>query len=298
MDATVPDLVADVACGTGENPLWHPEEELLYWADIPAGRVYTYDPAADDYELLYEDPEERIGGFTFEEDGALLLFQEAGAVRRYEDGTVETVVAPDPDEFDERFNDVIADPEGRVYCGVMPDPDNDVPGALYRLDHDGTFECIEPEVGLPNGMDFTEDLSTMYFTDSCAHDDRPGIIYRYDYDRATGELSNRETVIESHGMLGFNDGMTLDEDDHIWSAYWGGHGIVRFAPDGTRERTVRIGPPKVSSLTFGGPDLDQAYVTTAAEEGRLVEGDSAGSLFRVDLEIGGRPEFYSSIATE
>ncbi|MBX0323211.1 SMP-30/gluconolactonase/LRE family protein [Halomicroarcula sp. F13] len=293
-----PELVVDVACETGEGPLWHPGDELLYWVDIPRGRLYSYDPAADDHELVYEDTDERIGGFTIQTDGTLLLFQEAGAVRRLDQhsGTVDAVTDPDPDRFHERFNDVVADPEGRVFAGVMPDTDRDLPGQLYRLDTDGTFELVREECVLPNGMGFTLDQSGFYFTDTGEVDPEcPGYIYRYDYDRATGAISNPQTVVDASGIEGLPDGMTVDGEGYLWSAFWDGHKLIRFSPEGTRVETVRFDPRKVSSVTFAGDDYGTAYVTTACVETRAVEGEGAGSLYRVDLGVTGREEFRSDV---
>jgi D-xylonolactonase len=295
---TDPELVVDVTCETGEGPLWHPDEGLVYWVDIPNGRLYRYDPGADDHELVYEDDEERIGGFTFQTDGSLLLFQETGAVRRLDqdDGSVDPVVEPDPDRFDERFNDVVADPAGRVFAGVMPDLERGRPGQLYRLDTDGRFELVIEECALPNGMAFTEDRSQFYFTDTGEMGaGQPGRIHRYDYDQASGAISDPTVVVDAAEMTGHPDGMTLDAEDHVWAAFWDGSKLVRFAPDGTREETVRFPPRKVSSVTFGGEDYGDAYVTTACVETRETESEGAGGLFRVDLGVGGRAEFRSDV---
>jgi len=295
---SIPERVVDIECETGEGPLWHPEDERLYWCDIPKGRVYRYDPAADDYECVYRDERERVGGFTIQRDGSLLLFQEAGAVRRLsrDDWTTETVRAPDPDRFHERFNDVIADPEGRVFAGVMPDTERNLPGRLYRLDTDGTVTLVRESCVLPNGMGFTPDLSHLYFTDTCEVDpSEPGYIYRYDYDRATGRLSDPTVFVDASDIDGYPDGLTVDSEGHVWSAFWDGSALHRFAPDGTHERTIRFDPRKVSSLTFAGDDYDAAYVTTACVETRQTEGAGAGSLYCVDLGVTGRPEFRSAV---
>lgn len=296
---TRPEPIVDMECETGEGPLWHPDEELLYWCDIPRGRVYRCDPDSGDYDLVYEDDSEPVGGFTIQRDGSLLLFQDAGAVRRLDttSGTVETIVAPDPDRFHDRFNDVIADPEGRVFAGLMPNTDSELPGRLFRLDTDGTFELVREQCVLPNGMGFSDDLSQFYFTDTGEIDpDHPGYIYRYDYDRATGAITNPETFLDASHIDGMPDGMTVDEEDHVWSAFWDGNKLIRFTPAGDRDRTVRFEPRKVSSVTFGDERYETAYVTTACVESRQTEGDYAGSLYRLNLDVGGREEFRSSIA--
>jgi len=295
---STPKQVVDIKCKTGEGPLWHPEDEQLYWCDIPKGRVYRYDPRTDEYECVYRDRCERIGGFTIQRDGSLLLFQEAGAVRRLcrEDWTTETIVAPDPGRFHERYNDVIADPEGRVFAGVMPDTEQGLPGQLYRLDTDGTLTLVRESCVLPNGMGFTPDLAQLYFTDTCEVDpSKPGYIYRYNYHRASGRLTDPEVFIDAGNINGYPDGMTVDSEGHVWSAFWDGSAIHRFAPDGTHERTLSFNPRKVSSLTFAGDDYHTAYVTTACVETREREGPGAGSLYNVNLGVTGRSEFRSAI---
>ena len=112
-----PELIADTRCVTGEGPLWHPSERRVYWVDIPTGRMFRYDPATAQHEQCYQG--EVVGGFTIQADGALLLFMARGAVKIWREGTLTEVVQEIPEERDTRFNDVIADPAGRVFCGTM-----------------------------------------------------------------------------------------------------------------------------------------------------------------------------------
>jgi D-xylonolactonase len=280
------DLIADYECHTGEGPLWHPGEERLYWVDIPNGRLFRYDPAANNHEVCYET--DVIAGFTIQADGSLLLFEDGGRIELYDDGVVRPVVEAIPDDSDTRFNDVIADPMGRVFAGTMPTGERG--GRLWRLDVDGTLAEIEDGVGIANGMGFTRDRQGFYFTETEAD-----AIYRYDYDEATGEVSNRETFVDAGGE-GHPDGMTVDAEGYVWSARWDGGCVVRHAPDGSVDRRVEFPARKVSSVTFGGPNYDEAYVTTALAGGtKGEEGEGAGALFRFDPGVGGIPEFRSRI---
>ena len=70
------------------------------------------------------------------------------------------------DERETRFNDVIADPEGRVFCGTMPTQARN--GRLYRLDRDASLHLVLEDIGSSNGMGFTARPQGLYYTDSRA----------------------------------------------------------------------------------------------------------------------------------
>ena len=285
--STEPERIADYACVTGEGPLWHPDEQRLYWVDIPTGRLFRYTPASGGHEQCFESSE-ALGGFTIQEDGALLLFMARGAVKLWRDGKLTTVIEEIPDEVTTRFNDVIADPEGRVFCGTMPTSSR--PGRLYRLDPDRTLTKLLDGIGVSNGMGFTPDLKGLYYTDSPARN-----IYMFDYDRATGDISNQRVFVQTPDGEGVPDGLTVDAEGYVWSARWDGGVLVRYTPDG--EEALRIAFParKVSSVTFGGTDYTDIYVTTAGGDQKTTEGQGAGALFRLRLGIQGKPEFRSKI---
>lgn len=226
------EMVVDCACKTGEKPLWHPDEERLYWVDIPRGRLFRFDPTAGSYELCYRS-DSAIGGYSIQEDGSLLLFQDRGAVNIWRNGRVIPVIRDASTDADGLFNDVIADPEGRVFCGMRGDSQR--AGRLYRLDADGQLAKILDNVGEPNGMGFTCDLKGFYFTDSLV-----GIIYIFDYDRTSGSISRQREFIRVPKKDGVPDGMTVDAGGHVWSAVYGGGYVVRYAPRRNRGDEVQL----------------------------------------------------------
>ncbi|MGC9522754.1 MAG: SMP-30/gluconolactonase/LRE family protein [Anaerolineae bacterium] len=286
-------LVADVDCHTGENPLWHPEEKVVYWVDIPNGRLYSYDPALDQHELVFDGPP--IGGFTIQEDGSLLLFMAKGMIAIWRKGMrvyrdLELVIEEIPAERNTRFNDVIADPAGRVFCGTMPTQDR--PAHLYRLDPDGTLTMVLDDVGLSNGLGFTPDRRGLYYTDT-----RKQKIYLFDYDEATGALINKRVFVDVPNAEGEGhpDGLTVDAEGNVWSARWDGYCVVQYNPQGEELQRIKFPVPKVSCPTFGGEAYTDMYVTTASTGNREQEAPFAGSLFRVDVGVRGVPEFRSRI---
>lgn len=282
----VPELVADVAWHTGENPLWHPDERVLYWTDIPAGRLYRYDPATGAHELVHEDAP--VGGFTVQADGALLLFMANGAIATWRDGRLSSVIDELPGERDTRFNDVIADPEGRVFCGTMPTARR--PGRLHRLDRDGSIHQVLDGLGIPNGLGFTPDGAHLYHTDTTAR-----TITRYAYDRSTGEIGDPSVFLTLPEDDGVPDGLTVDAEGCVWSARWDGGALHRYDTSGHELARIDFPCRKVSSLTFGGSGLTDIYVTTAGGPDRAGEGKGAGGLFRLQSGVVGLPEHRSRI---
>ena len=282
-----PELIADYQCHIGENPLWHPLEGRLYWTDIPRGRLFRYDPATGNHEQCYSGPP--VGGFTVQADGTLLLFMARGAIAQWRDGHLHYIIEEIPDERESRFNDVISDPAGRVFCGTMPTPAR--PGRLYRLDPDGVLHLILEGIGCSNGMGFTLDRQHMYYTDSDAR-----AIYLFDYDERTGALTNQRVWLHTPEGAGVPDGMTVDAQGFVWSARWDGSALYRYGPDGFEERRIEFPARKVSSVAFGGDDLSDLYITTAlTDRTKAEEGAGAGALFRLQSGIRGLPEFLSRV---
>ncbi len=283
-----PELVADYACAIGEGPLWHLMEQRLYWIDIENGRMFRYHPASGQHEQCYEG--EIVGGFTIQEDGALLLFMARGSVKIWRENELTAVIDEIPEEGDSRFNDVIADPAGRVFCGTMSTDTH--AGRLYRLDTDGTYRTLLDGIGLPNGLGFSHNLKQLYFTDSISR-----TIYVFDYDVRTGSLSNQRTFLHTPEEPGVPDGLTVDAGGHVWSARWDGGCLMRYTAGGIEDLHIPFPVKKVSSATFGGPDYTDIYVTTAGGDNKVQEGPGAGGLFHLNLDIRGKPEFLSRIRT-
>ena len=282
-----PELIADYACHTGENPQWHPGENCVYWVDIPAGRLFRYDCATGHHAICFESPDE-LGGFTIQHDGALLLFMARGAVRRWHGGEATTLIDHVPGEETSRFNDIIADPQGRVFCGTMPTATHR--GHLYRLDSNLSIRPVVENIGCSNGLGFTPDRRQLYYTDSTDL-----MIYQFDYEQASGAITNQRTFVQTTEGEGVPDGLTVDAARCVWSARWDGGCIVRYAPDGSEMQRFMFPAKKVSSCSFGGPDYRDLYVTTAGGNDKANEGAGAGALFVLRGVGQGVPEFVSRI---
>lgn len=296
----VPELVADTRCQIAEGPLWHPDERCLYWTDIPAGRMYRFDPASGICEQVYQG--EPVGGIAVRVDGSLLLLGMHGSVRVWRDGAItETIHREIPEERGSRFNDLIVDPEGRVISGTMAIRDEDGrvvrPGNLYVLESGLQPRLLMKGMGSPNGMGFTPDLRNLYLTDSLIGTQA---IIRLDYDRDTGALHNRQLFHQTplDGSDGRPDGMAMDIEGCIWSARWDGGAVVRLRPDGTEAARYRVPVARVSSVAFGGPDFTDLYITTARSDRDAKAEHVAGGVFRLKDAGRGKPLFRASVGLQ
>ena len=280
--------LADYACHTGEGPLYHPGENAVYWTDIPNGRLFRYDLATGHHEPF--EIGRQVGGFTLQEDGKFLLFMDQGAIAYWRPGEkLDYLVELISEETETRFNDVFTDTEGRVYCGTMPTAHR--PGRLYRLNEEGTLTKLLDGIGCSNGMGLSPDRKFLYYTDSTAR-----IVYRFAYDKVTGNIARKRVFIQTEVDGGVPDGMTVDTKGNLWSARWDGSCLVGYSPQGREFARVPFPVKKVSSVIFGGPRYDQLFVTTAGGQQKDTDGELAGALFHLTIPgITGVPEFASRV---
>ena len=275
--------VLAVNCELGEGPIWNIQEQKLYWVDILQNTIHTYHPESNAHQATYF--EDHVCAMGFRKSGGMVL-----ATRKHFalwDDDLQTVEELEPDLTNNRFNDGAVDRQGRFWAGTM-NPSSPM-GNLYRLNHDLTVEKMVTDVTISNGIGWSLDNKTMYFTDSPLR-----TIYAYDFDPETGYISNKRVFILTDDM-GVPDGLTVDSEGYIWSARYGGAKVVRYSPAGEYDREITLPVEKVTSVTLGGPDLRDLYITSAWEgytEGELQEHPMAGDIFRVRVDVPGLPEPY------
>ncbi|MGM0376047.1 MAG: SMP-30/gluconolactonase/LRE family protein [Bacteroidota bacterium] len=269
----------------GEGAIWHPEKEALMWVDITEGRVFMYKPGEGMVQNI--ELESMVGTVVpAAKDYLAVAAQETGITGIKEDGTTEMLTGfPKDAEPNVRFNDGKCDPEGRLWVGTMHKQAQQGAGKLYMLEDD-SLHVKESGVTISNGIVWDTNINVMYYIDTPEQS-----VYAYDYDRETGETSNRRVVIEVPEESGSPDGMAIDAEGKLWIAHWGGHGVYRWDPEnGELLQKIEVPAPNVTSCAFGGKDLKTLYITTAKEglsEEQLEEFPLSGSLFVKDTEIKG-----------
>ena len=289
------EMLAEENALVGEGPCWDPHLGVLYWTDIRTGRVFKYDPSTDDNELIHHG--KYVGGIAVNKQGGLVFGTWEGVMLWRSDDDFQWIHHGETYQF----NDCFAGPRGEFYGGSYFD--GAAPGALFRFETDGRVETIAEDVGISNGMGFSSDARTFYHTDSPIR-----TIFAYDHDVETGAVTNKREFVKLDASEGIPDGMTVDAQDHVWSANWGGSCVIRFDPDGVEERRVSFPATQTSAPMFGGEDFRDLYVTTAYNgtgdppsglepTGYDFNAHRGGELYRVNLGdhgIYGKPEYEAN----
>jgi sugar lactone lactonase YvrE len=282
-------LDAEVAvpaqCQLGEGPVWDPARGLLWWVDILAGHVHSTDPSTGGRTRF--DVGDAVGAVGLIRSGGLVLALADGFALASTDGQeLARVPGFSIDRTALRFNDGKPDPWGNFIAGTMAWDESGVPpGSLYRLSPDGAVTELFGDVGLSNGLDWTDDRKLFYYSDT-----NLGRVDVFDTDPDTGALSGRRPFVTAAGP----DGLTLDAEGCLWLALWGSGELRRYTPGGRLDTVVRLPAWQVTSAAFGGPDLGTLYITSAAEgltPAEQAEQPHAGDIFACIPGVTGRPPF-------
>ncbi len=253
------DVLVDVKPLLGEGPLWDVECERLWFVDSLGDRVHRC--TAGGGELRTWEVPGHIGAMALREKGGpLLALADGFHLLDLDTHETEHLVDPEPGLDANRLNDGKVDRQGRFVCGSMDTAEAAPTGTLWSFDAERRVRALDTGIICSNGTCFSPDGCTLYSADSFRNR-----IFAYDYDPDTGDASNRRTFVEPEVRPGgAPDGATIDEEGYLWTALVFDGRLMRFAPDGSLDRIVEMPVCKVTSVAFGGADLDVLYVTSMA----------------------------------
>lgn len=285
----------------GESPFWHPQEQRLYWVDIPGKRVarVAVHGLQAQGAVEYWPLNEEVGCIAPVQGEGLVLALRSGIYRaRAWGGPLQLLAAAPYDTRKQRFNDGKCDPQGRFWAGSLYEPKDQALGVLYMLDAQGLHERMGG-VTTANGLAWSPDGRTAYWADTAAHQ-----IRAFDFDAARGQLSNSRVFYQATPKPagwawgsatpygGRPDGAAVDAEGCYWSAQYEGQRLLRLSPAGEVLAEVPVPAMCPTMPCFGGPDLRTLLVTTA-RHGRsaaeLAQYPDAGCVFALRVEVPGLP---------
>ena len=284
------ECVVDCENHLGEGPVWDVADQSLYWVDSTGRRVgkpsiWRYDPASGDVQNWTVDRD--IGAMALRQNGGAILALDDGFYTfDLDSGALDLIVKTTDNIERARLNDGKCDRHGRFFAGGMDDKEELGICGLWRLDPDLTVTKVEDGIICSNGPCWSPDDKIFYFADTFKAE-----IWAYDYDVNSGGISNRRVFASLEGEPGFADGSTVDADGYLWNAQVIGGDLVRYAPDGAVDFRLTMPVKNITSVMFGGPNLDEIYVTSMARVQHPAQHDHfaaevkpqfmAGSLFRI-----------------
>lgn len=271
--------IADLKCEIGEGCFWDAQEQALYFVDILPGDLFRLKEGKLD-RWNFGEP---LGCLALDKNGQAVLALKSGIHRfDFASGSRQLIAHPEADRPQNRFNDGAVDRQGRFWAGTMKlsgQPERT--GAFYRLDADLAITRHFDETFTTNGLAFSPDGRTLYFSDS-----NPEVrtIWACDYNPNTGTPSNQRVFFDTRQVAGRPDGGTVDAEGCYWMAGVSGWQLVRIRPDGVIDRIVDFPVEKPSRPWFGGPNLDILYVTSlraGLTPGTEARQSQAGGLFAI-----------------
>ncbi len=290
------EVVANTNDKCGEAPTWDAANSRLLWVDCDSNLVHALNPDTREPTVISRCLS--VSGIAANKDGSWIFAGRKGLhLWRNQDEYRTILTAHDGEDL--CLNDILADPRGRIYAGTLYWANGSMTrhGKLYLIAPDGAAQVVDDGIELSNGLGLSPDNRTLYYADTSTRK-----IYAYDVHPANGKLSARRVFVQLPDDEGLPDGLTVDAAGFVWSAQWYGSQIVRYDPDGKVERRIRMPVKQITSCQFGGPDLSDLYVTTAAiswegpyaPAGYDFTTHIGGPLYRIRLDIQGKPEYMAS----
>jgi sugar lactone lactonase YvrE len=285
MDSAAPSPVWPLEAELGEGPVWVERDRALWFVDIKQQQVHRYDPATGE-KRSWDSPEQvgfilpsERGGFVAGLHSGLYHFDEAA-------GAFDLVVEVERDKPQNRLNDGVVDPAGRLWFGTMDNSEKDKTGAFYSFAEGRLTRTDIRDIAITNGPAVSPDGSLLYFVDTLK-----GTIEVADIG-SDGLLNSRRPFVRIDPRDGHPDGPTIDSEGCVWISLYAGWECRRYSPSGELLQQVRFPVANITKLAFGSADLKTAFATTARQ---LLSADVIakqpliGALFEFEVSVPGIP---------
>lgn len=280
-------LFIDCRNALGEGPIWHPDRSELLWFDI-VGQTFNAANAKGETLNTWSFGEPVAAAAVISKSDVAVVTASKLIRFNLDTGAQTDIVSIEADNPVTRSNDSRVNPAGGFWIGTMGRSAEDGAGAVYQY-RAGELKTLMTNITIPNATCFSPDGTIAYWTDTLTQNIRKCAI-----SAETGlPVGDWEDHIDTSDQPGGPDGAVVDSEGYLWNARWGGYCVVRHAPDGSIDRTIKLPVSNVTCPAFGGPDLKTLYITTAREglsAEELTKQPTAGSIFAIDVDVPGQAE--------
>ncbi len=286
-EISAPDMICDIQNLLGECVIWDHRTGQLQWTDIESSCLWQWDMTQTP-PSKFELPQ-RLGSYALTGDPSVYMGAFENGFARFQplNGMFD-MLAPITAEYSHlRLNDGRTDRSGAFWAGSMAEAEGSPLGSLWRYDGGNKTSAHLHDIRIPNSLCWNTAGDIMYFADSprCT-------IWAYDFDPETGPVGGPRIFAQTPPGV-HPDGSCIDAEDYLWNAQWGGGEIVRYRPDGSTERRIKLPVSQPSCVAFAGPDLNRLCITTARvdlSEAELAQQPLAGAMLVYDLDVTGQRE--------
>ncbi|MBC5763864.1 SMP-30/gluconolactonase/LRE family protein [Ramlibacter albus] len=295
--------------GLGESPFWHPDEQMLYWVDIPnrqVRRANVFMGTLESWEMPLEP-----GCIAPAAGGGLVIALRDGIYRARGWGEALLCIARfSHDTKTTRFNDGKADALGRFWAGTMYEPRDARKAELYCIDcrpdnaerGKTLIQLKAQNAVIANGLAWSPDNRTIYWSDTTNH-----VIHAWDWDAAANVMRGHRVFAQfpakpagwqprQPGYGGRPDGAAVDAEGNYWVAMFEGGRLLKLSPRGEVLQEVPVPVRCPTMPCFGGDDLQTLYVTSAGTqrgEAEVRELPLSGIVMATRVEVPGlRVNFF------
>jgi sugar lactone lactonase YvrE len=281
MAMTEPKNVWDLHCELGEGPVW--ADGALWFVDIKKKQIHRYDPAGGARKSW--DSPEQIGFVLPAEGGGFVAGLQSGLhLFDPESGGFSPIAEVEPERPNNRINDGVVDPSGRLWFGTMDNKEKEKSGAFYRFQRGAIVRTGLEGIAITNGPCLSPDGRILYFVDTLG-----GTIEAADV-ADDGSLSDARPFVRIDPKEGYPDGPTIDSEGCVWIGLYAGWEARRYSPRGELIASVRFPVSNITKIAFGGDDLRNVYATTARQllrPDQLERQPEAGDLFEFRVDVPG-----------
>jgi gluconolactonase len=156
-------------------------------------------------------------------------------------------------------------------------------GTIHYVDKAGKTHLLDSGLAFPNGIVLTPDRKNLYLAES-----QKNRVHVYEVT-APGKLGERKVFAElpakkpgTEQIDNQPDGMCLDAAGNLYVAHYGMKQVQVLDPSGKLIRQYDGGNVTTSNVAFGGPNMNQLFIT-----GGIGPEAGEGGLFRIDLGVKG-----------
>ena len=273
----------------GESPVWSKSSNNLYWTDIDGKSLHILNLLSG--KVLDFKMPGRVsciaplfsGGFIAAMENKILKLNERFDILK----TLNTLQISN---LNWRFNDGKTDRTGSFFwVGSIYLPRDRKEAGLWRYSNDGKLKKIMGGLTTSNGLAWSPDGNIMYHSDSWQ-----STIWKYDYNKITGDITNKNIFFKTNKRQGRPDGACVDMQGYYWSAGFDGGKLLRISPEGQLDREIILPMIRPTMPAFGGKDMKSIFITSfgnrKAYSNKFENDTEAGKVISINVGIVGIEE--------